>query len=240
VLRWEDLTKVGALPSGLVFQHDDGTLYRATVITFSNHPAWESATFVVLGDDRHYAAVLTPVPMQEVKDEVASLCERAGVTTGRHRPRTSRPVSHVYSLSSLLRLLDQSCATLEDRGGRALLMVPTGTAASRDLFTLDVRHAMEALAPLLDGHAAGEPVPCAEPKCGKPADTVLFPAFPACARHAVLTMPPEVAPKPARYWEVEGLAITPAGARILGLGVAPDTTTDKTSQRLVGASIGAL
>lgn len=222
ILDWADLTLAATISGEGFLAHADGTLFRVEPGIPETQAEYADAVGYSVAPENgtRYAAALETVDRDRVR---ATIDERrrayAVAQAGVHaQERTTRPVVHTYTLSSLLAQLDAAGVTLEARNGRSVLAFPRGS----HVFSDGLRHAYQAFAPLLDGLATGKPVGCAERKCDGQADALLFPAYPVCARHAELVYTPAQDVELADWWDVPAVSIKPAGAEILRLPSPPE------------------
>lgn len=224
LLEWSEVEVLAALPDRSYIVRHGEDLYRS--LTGPGSMDLSDKAYVSPETEHRWGRAWKPVTKAEAKAAIEALCasEAARAAGPKAYPTRTRPVSKDYTLPRLLAVFDRAGVVLSERGGRALLSFPPGDSR---LMGQDIRHAMTALAPLLDGEASGKRVTCQEPKCRKPADTILFPDWPACERHSALVTEPATVPEPVPYWKVPRLSVSPAGARYFRLGTAPDVTTDK-------------
>lgn len=233
---WAYLTTVMSMPESRVaiYEDPDGGLWADVgkahdTIDWHRLDEYRGHGYSVIDrtSGRGRTALLEPSSKDKLLDHIADVCTEAGVKRlgSAALPRYGRPVSKDWSVSKLLKHLDEQQVMVELRGGTLLLAWPDGKGPH----TLDLRHALDVLGDLLKASVSGEPMSChAVNGCTQPADTLLFLDTPACAGHASATYQPKVDAEVMPWWEVmhrgntPAFLFTPDGVGVMGLAEPPD------------------
>ena len=227
---WGDVAVIGSIGSinRMLYATTDGNVWVSaysglkTNITDS-YGHMRFGLSVVVEDENHHPVVLEPTSKDRLLEYIAERCQQAAVEKHgiKAKPRGLRPISKDWSLTSLLAYFDRHGISLTTRNGLPLLAWPRGEYPT----SIDLRHALESLKPLLTAHAEGKPLMCAEKGCPERADTLAYPQYPICQQHADLVIQPMDDVVPLPWWEVfrvtfnrPDIYITPAGVEVLGIG----------------------